>query len=736
MWNSTLAGFTRRYWFVFGFFTMLFVIAAACGRGSPKKPTAQVVAPTLEYGAHNPGQPSAGGISGVLKIGVNVEGLYALTSKDILKLMPDWANVDPAYYRLTLRGQAQPIWIKTQGDTYNIIFYGYPSDSRYTGENTYLLAEDSGEPTLMDEKPMLEARASIIESFPSTIHLEQNSVYAPQVKEGDHLFWFTLPGRKKQDLEVDLPHVTDGAGRILVEVWGSTESPSEYDHHLVISLNNQPLIDDQWDGAGRHILEADIPAGLIKEKNNLQLSAPGDTGAAAEINYIDWIEVRYLRRAQADDDFLDFNITSEMADSSLQLSKFSGSIFVADVTVPTQTVKISESANDNELLFKGEAGHRYLAVGPKGFYKPVSVSPAVLSPDLHAPDAGADYVAIGPQDLLQPLAPLLDWRASQGLKVIAVPLDAIYDQFNQGMPEPGAIQAFMIYARKSWHPAPRYLLLVGDATYDPRGYISTPEANRVPVLFVQTDFGGETASDVLMGDVDGDQRPDLAVGRIPAQNTNQVHILVDKILAYEQSTAVADWRLKILAIADGQEASFMRDAEDFLNQISAPYSGTIYAPEAGVKDGPLKVKSYFNDGFGLIAYFGHGSINMWGKDRIFMVDDVNSLSNRERLPVVINMTCLTGFFIHPKVASLTETLLWDEKGGAVAVLAPTSLTLPSNQSFLGQAMLINWINNSEATLGEIYLQAQQMVPLADPGTQEVLLTFLLFGDPALKIGGR
>lgn len=116
-----------------------------------------------------------------------------------------------------------------------------------------------------------------------------------------------------------------------------------------------------------------------------------------------------------------------------------------------------------------------------------------------------------------------------------------------------------------------------------------------------------------------------------------------------------------------------------------------------------------------------------------MAEDVNNLANITQLPVVINMTCLTGLFIHPKVISMMETLLWFNNGGAVAVLAPTSLTLASSQSVLSQAFIDTWMQRSEETLGDIFLKSQQMVPGNNEDAQEVLLTFLLFGDPALRV---
>jgi hypothetical protein len=97
------------------------------------------------------------------------------------------------------------------------------------------------------------------------------------------------------------------------------------------------------------------------------------------------------------------------------------------------------------------------------------------------------------------------------------------------------------------------------------------------------------------------------------------------------------------------------------------------------------------------------------------------------------MTCLAGLFTHPKVQSLTEALLWKTDGGAVALLAPTSLTLSSDQSFLSHALVQALLKDRTARLGDAFLQAQREVPAQGSGTQDVLRTFLLFGDPALKL---
>ena len=68
-----------------------------------------------------------------------------------------------------------------------------------------------------------------------------------------------------------------------------------------------------------------------------------------------------------------------------------------------------------------------------------------------------------------------------------------------------------------WEIQPKYLLFVGDASYDPLGYSASKNTNRLPSFFIQTVYGGETSTDVDYAQVNEDLWPDLAIGRIPAQ---------------------------------------------------------------------------------------------------------------------------------------------------------------------------------------------------------------------------
>jgi len=73
------------------------------------------------------------------------------------------------------------------------------------------------------------------------------------------------------------------------------------------------------------------------------------------------------------------------------------------------------------------------------------------------------------------------------------------------------------------------------------------------------------------------------------------------------------------------------------------------------------------------------------------------------------------------------------RAGAVAVLGPTSLTLATDQSFLSNAFVDAYLAEPGRPIGDVLLEARRQIPESLGGAQDVLQTFLLFGDPAMRL---
>ncbi len=699
-----------------GLLGVVALLAGGCGApsGGPSP------AASVESGPSN--SPISNTLPSALKLYVSQPGIYRLTPEVLGLPKPvDWQRI-----RLRYRDRELPPFVPPGGDA--LYFYAPPpAPSRYTREDT-VWVEFGVEPS-SDMRAVAAPPEGDREITTSLAHVvaEENRLYQPLAGGTSPWFWAQLAAPATWETEITLDHVIPGEGVLSVTLWAKTKAPINPDHHWRLFVNGQPVGDVARDGDGEHVVEVPLPAGLLREgSNTVRLEAPGDLGAV-DISFLDRVAITYPRELVVNGGRLRFEAERT---GPHRVRGLKGPAQVFDVTDPLAPQRLTGVRQEgDEVVFTGQEGRWYEVVTESGALRPDRVEAPVLSPDLRAL-TGGEYVAIGPADLLEPLDPLLRWRSSQGLRVQVVPVEAVFDQFGYGLPEPAAIRAFLKHAAQTWDPPPRYVLLVGDTTFDFQGWTVAREVNRLPTFMAFTVFGGETASDALLAQLNDDPWPDVALGRIPASTPEQVQRVVAKTLAYEQQAASLPWRERILAVADGAEASFAADARRFLGQLGT-FQTALLSPPAGAPDGAKQVEQALNEGAFLVAYFGHGSITLWGKDRLFAADQVGALNNAERLPIVVQMTCLTGLFTHPNVTSLTEALLWAE-GGAVAALAPTSLTLPTDQSFLADA-LASALTASPERLGDLFLQAQRQVPVESQGARDVLYTFLLFGDPALRL---
>lgn len=686
-----------------------------------------------------------------IKIVTKSAGMYKITAGELNKAGAEGLLNDPTQVHIYNLGNEQPFWTEGQGNSASITFYGAAADSVYSDENSYWLTNDEqlGEKltwsetqetvdtqALTTEADQAKDQASVMEDgYYATQRFEENNLYAPLVENGDHWFWDKIPGKQKKSYTVALDEVLNGAGIMRIAIWSATNAEISPDHHVTVKINDQPVIDQKWDGSGNQEFSAEIPNGILKEgENQVEVLVPGDTGVRAETNHINWIEIEYPRKYAAINDSLEFTANQ----TNLKITGLSKNISVFDITKQKDIKQIVERGENENSAFSFEAEPRraYLAVGSKGYLKPIRMQSARLDSDLRSKSQGADWVAVGPEDLLEAAQPLVDWREKNGLSAMAIPVETIYDQFGFGMPEPQAIREFIDYATENWTPAPQYLLLVGDASYDPKGYLEGAQTNRLPSFFIQTQSSGETASDVKFIEMDSEDDQvmlaKIAIGRIPAQTAKQVETIVEKIIQYE-STESTGSEASILAVADGQDPGFAEAAKSFLSIFQPGYKTTLLAPEAGATDVPQQVVKNIKQSDFLVVYFGHGSINMWGKDSLFSIDNVKEVTNLKHYPIMLNFTCLTGLFSHPEHESLAEALLWQAEGGVVAIIAPTSLTLASDQSFLSQPLANAITKTPDAAIGVLLQQVRVDMATEGEGVREVMETFLLLGDPATKL---
>ncbi len=62
-------------------------------------------------------------------------------------------------------------------------------------------------------------------------------------------------------------------------------------------------------------------------------------------------------------------------------------------------------------------------------------------------------------------------------------------------------------------------------------------------------------------------------------------------------------------------------------------------------------------------------------------------TNLDRLPIILSMTCLDGYWIYPGTSGLMETMLRAANGGSVASFSPTGLGVSTGHDQLERGLL-------------------------------------------------
>jgi hypothetical protein len=348
----------------------------------------------------------------------------------------------------------------------------------------------------------------------------------------------------------------------------------------------------------------------------------------------------------------------------------------------------------------------------------------------------ADYLLIAPRAFLTAAEPLLDRRRDQGLQARAVSFEEISDEFGHGQPTAEAIKSFLGYAFHSWtRPSPRYVLLLGDSSYDPRNFTGVSLPSPLPALWARTAYLW-TASDPLLAAVNGeDPLPDLAIGRLPATTVEEARRLVDKLVAWEDSGQGLNGAAALVADNPDLAGDFEADVRDIASSyLAARNPELLLLSELGPEARP-RILDALNSGLGFLNYVGHGGAAVWASENVWNSWDVPSLEAQSQQPLLVTMNCLNGYFVAPSYDSLAESLLKADGRGAIAAFSPSGLSLDGPAHQYHRALMAELTGGRHARLGDALLAAQKA--FAETGLMpELLSIYHLFGDPATPLASR
>ncbi len=671
------------------------------------------------------------------KLSILSEGMYRVSAADLTTAGIDPERIDPSTLQLFQGDREVTIQVQGTGRNLAIEFYAAANDSPYSPRSVYWFQWGTAKGKRMLEVALPHLTGIPKESFEDTIQFSKPRLYIPEPGDpSTSWFWQSLTAPTSATITVTLPTMLSSSANARLNLWGGTTAPVSPNHHITVFFNDVSVANDEWSGQGPHTIQATIPATVVRSGvNTVRLVAPGDTRAPADIVLLRSLDVSYARRfvVEAGTDALEFETSS----GAYRVEGFSDEgVDLYDITDPSAPIHATNIAvTEGAIAFTSsvDSKRRWLAVGASAVKSVARIDP-MSSAMLKSTNRQADYIIISPAEFLDTLKPLVQWREQHGLKVAVVTTAQVYDEFGFGAESPLAIRAFIDYAFHHWtRPAPRFVLLVGKASYDYMDYVNGPNKNLLPTYLVTTPHLGQAASDNwFVAPDDSNGLPELAIGRIPAKTSDEVARAVEKTIAYESAKSTA-WRQRAIFVADDKDPSFTQSSDELAAQTNMQIKKVYLAAYDGnVDTARAEIIQDWNAGAGLITYIGHGSIDTWAAGPLFSTDNLNEIKNGDRLPILFTPTCLDGFFYHPQVDSLAEDLLFKSDGGIVAGLVPTGLSLPDAQDVMMRNLFKELFDHPGTPLGEAIMRAKQEMQTDSPDLREVIDTFELLGDPALE----
>lgn len=693
----------------------------------------------------------------LLNFEVDEKGVYQVSHADLLDAGLDLSGEPIA--NLALINQGQPVWLEIVGSDANPLEFGAGARVRfigkglktlYTSSNVYTLKLDASQQRLIQsESIQLPARAAYANSYLASKSFAPQNEYtfaSPDPLEPWYAKRITAIRKSaRETVQIDLPDYLPGGNtgsttaKMKANVWGATNLlGSNPDHHVKIDFNGQTLIDETFDGFVKKELTASV-SNLTQGVNQVSVTLPLDHGYDYDVVNLDSITVNYPRAFVAEEERLNFDSSF----SKFLIRGFENPNIViyreptdSGVTRLDQAQVAGRCASANGLCavrFGGAGGFSsYYAVSEQGVLSP-TISLLPVPQEIKAGNAEyliithADFIAgQGETDLLGRLTNDL---GSQFSSVDVVNVDQIYAQFGNHIFDPQAIKDYIKYAAD--YRATRYVLLVGGDIYDYHGYQNSDARSFIPSIYMSIGSMMNFAPvDAKYADLDGDDTPDLAIGRLPVRTMGELQVLLDKRDAYLNRSYLKTAVFAADKFDDLHQYSFKQDALSVQQQYFPNWNVT-QAMLDDVSPGVARasIVGAINNGVSLTSFFGHSSTSQWSFSGLFTGFDAANLSNSGRPTVVTQWGCWNTYYVNPSEDSMGHRFMMEGAQGAVGVMGATTLTNARNEKEL--ALKFYKYLDQGNTLGEAMMNAKTEFAQVDPGALDVILGWTLLGFPEL-----
>lgn len=731
-----------------------------------------------------------------VKIRIKNTGIYKLSYDDIKKM----GFEDPSKVKIYGYGGGKleesfsksyiddlpevPVWANSingfkSGDY--LLFYGVGTTkwtyekNRFNHENNpydvyghYFLTQSNEPPKTIKEVPEYLGSSQEITAFDDYLVHERDSVAI--LNSGRELFGENFNTNKSRNFDFSVPGITNDKGSVFLSFAGAPSENAKInlsiDGNLILQTNIGPV------SSGDYYTKANLAesAGSWSEdkKENFRINV--SYTAKRGIAHLNFISLNFKRKLKFYNQAYTFFRHTDSRTKALNyvIDNATANCQIWNVSDPLDVKKISTSLQGNQISFSAEPGkgniEEYVMIDMIKSFPTPEVVGIIENQNLHA-SPQVDMVIIAPKAYV-PFAEQLKekHKEKQGLEVIVVQPEWIYNEFSSGNRDATAYRRFMkmFYDRANLegkNPAPKYLLLYGDGFFDNR-HLTSAGKLRNPNNFLLTYQPKSSLSehksfgtDDYFGFLDDnsgikldEDKLNLAIGRFPVSSEEQARNAMEKVISYMEGKNYGKWRNSVIFTSDdtGNDTYFLHteQAESLANIVENNRPNFIvtknymdaYEPvdingKKTYPDAKNKLLNTLKEGCLLMHYTGHGSANALSGEDMMNIADIRQMSF-ENLPIWIIAACDFAWF-DGEATSAAEEIFLNKKSSGIAVYA-ASRVVGSYPNFYLNEKIINALfptnENNYPTLGEAFRIAKNTL-----GTDSNKLNFVLLGDPALKL---
>ncbi len=694
---------------------------------------------------------------GLIYFKTSEAGIYRVTYEQLLAQGIDLTGVK--HWRLALMHRGERVAVRSKGQTHPereqrwyfgpggwIEFVAEESTSLYTDQSVYALYEDFYKRKSMryDVTNPNRIAAPVTTSYKATVKSDYELRYSPAASVPDPWYATRLVSTSQpvtHNLPLELDHILPGPVSVEAAVWGGFVG----NHQVSVQLNDYAVGAASFSGfTARTIGGQTTTAALVEGLNFVKVTVTNSEGQVADVVHTDEWSVSYPRRLAVNSDAEQLIFRSQAPRLQVQgYKKFQPGALNRRVYRKRANGEMESLSKvwmplyadgKYRLRFAGDGLEEstYYVSLVKGL-KQVEFMDPVQQPDLLS--GNGQYLVISHPDFIdEHMAELIAVRQSEGYSTKVVNVEAVYSAFDHGHFGAQAIDRYIRWAHANL--GTEMVLLVGADTHDYHDYKNTGSMSFMPSLYVQTsDRIYHAPSDAKYADVDGDDIPDVAIGRMIPRTTQEWANSVTKTLQYASHPNPNSIVFAVDEADSAGQYSFSADADETIAELPDAWQGNItraYIDELGIAGARSMLLDALNDGQAVAGMFGHSGARDWTFSGLFKADDAGSLTNAGSPTVITQWGCWNTYYVAATEDTLAHEFLLNDLNGAAAVLGASTLTQADHERELAKQVYPRMFEAGKP-VGQAVLEAKRAHALTYSDELDVILGWNLLGDPALQV---